>query len=141
MSELMPENGRAGSTNPASSRVESPPVASALMGPTGTESCPVPVVSSLPDMSGSSARGSQISEGRFVAGASKRYVYAVRVRELKRAQHVTSEEIAESVGITTSYLSLIERGIREPSLFVACDIAKYLGHSVESLWPVMRATE
>lgn len=46
---------------------------------------------------------------------------------VRRARRMTQGEIAEHANITTGYLSLIERGHRDPALSTVKDIANALG--------------
>lgn len=55
-----------------------------------------------------------------------------RIREL-RGFDTTQAELAESLGIAQSYLSAIERGLKEPSATILLRIAKHYGRSMEWL--------
>jgi len=55
-----------------------------------------------------------------------------RVREL-RGFETKQEELAESLGIAQSYLSAIERGLKEPSATILLRIAKAHGRTMEWL--------
>lgn len=44
------------------------------------------------------------------------------------------EDIAINVGISASYYSMVESGIRKPSLSVAIKLSQYFGVSVETLF-------
>ena len=47
--------------------------------------------------------------------------------QLRLKKDMTQEEVAEAVGIKRSYYSMIEKGIRNPSVSVAKRIAKTIG--------------
>lgn len=55
------------------------------------------------------------------------------IRNLRKAQHLSQGELARDVNISQSMLSQIEKGIKNPSLIVGCEIAKVLGCSVYKL--------
>jgi transcriptional regulator with XRE-family HTH domain len=49
------------------------------------------------------------------------------IRRLRQSQHRTTEELARAAGVHPSYLSRIERGVRDPSLTVLHGLADALG--------------
>ena len=55
-----------------------------------------------------------------------------RIREL-RGFELSQAELAESLGIGQSYLSAIERGLKEPSATILYRIAKFHGKTIEWL--------
>ena len=55
-----------------------------------------------------------------------------RIREL-RGFETKQAELAESLGIGQSYLSAIERGLKEPSAAILLRIAKLYGKTIEWL--------
>jgi len=71
-------------------------------------------------MSGSSRRSGNVSNIGERIGA--------RIRELRlqQAKPATQASLARSVGISVSYLSLIERGRRVPPMHTLCAIAQTL---------------
>lgn len=60
---------------------------------------------------------------------SRRFGLAVRNRRI--AAGITQEALAEGAGIHATYVGMVERGLRNPTLDVAARIAKALkaGHS------------
>lgn len=48
------------------------------------------------------------------------------IKELRKKFGIVQEQLAEDIGISQSYLSLIERGEREPSLSLIRDVSKVL---------------
>ena len=59
-----------------------------------------------------------------VPAISKRFGSAVRDR--RTAAGITQEELAERAGLHPTYVSMVERGVRNPTLDVAARIAKAL---------------
>ncbi|MGB3945974.1 MAG: helix-turn-helix transcriptional regulator [Candidatus Saccharimonadales bacterium] len=54
-------------------------------------------------------------------------LFGKRVRELRKAKKLSQSQLADKVGVDRSYIGLLERGERNPSLEVIADIAKALG--------------
>ncbi|MBD7978859.1 MULTISPECIES: helix-turn-helix domain-containing protein [Pseudomonas] len=50
-----------------------------------------------------------------------------RLSELREKQGMSLEELGRSVGISPSYLELIERGVREPDTAIRRSLARVLG--------------
>ncbi len=50
-----------------------------------------------------------------------------RLAELREKQGMSLEELGRSVGISPSYLELIERGVREPDTAIRRSLARVLG--------------
>lgn len=48
------------------------------------------------------------------------------IKELRLEQNISQEKLSELAGVSTDYVSLIERGKRVPSLKRLCMIAKVL---------------
>lgn len=46
----------------------------------------------------------------------------------------TQKEVAQKIGITTSYLGMIELGVRTPSLEIAYKIAQLFNVSIEDIF-------
>jgi transcriptional regulator with XRE-family HTH domain len=57
-----------------------------------------------------------------------------RLRQLRRERDMTQEELAEMVGISTDFLSNVERGINAPSFENLEKIAKALRVPVSDLF-------
>ncbi len=60
--------------------------------------------------------------------------FGSRVRELRRAQGLSQEELADRAGLHRTYLSGIERGQRNPSLKNIAAIAETLGLGLSALF-------
>lgn len=56
-----------------------------------------------------------------------------RIREERLKAHVTQEQLAERVGLNNSYISQVERGIKNPSLEAVVAIANALQITVDHL--------
>ena len=56
------------------------------------------------------------------------------IRYIRKQEKMTLEELSSKTGITAAYLSMIERGKREPTLSTLMKIAAALNVMTESLW-------
>lgn len=56
-----------------------------------------------------------------------------RIKSARRAQSLTQERLAETVGISLSFLGHIERGSRKASLDTLVKLANTLGESLDDL--------
>lgn len=56
------------------------------------------------------------------------------IRYIRKQEKMTLEELSSKTGITAAYLSMIERGKREPTLSTLMKIASALNVMTESLW-------
>ena len=57
-----------------------------------------------------------------------------RLRQIRKQQGITQEELARAVGITRPYLSDIERGVKTPGGDIIIRIANYLKLPVEEIF-------
>lgn len=57
-----------------------------------------------------------------------------KLKVLREEKSLTQYEIAEIVGITTSYYGMIESGVRTPSLPIALKLSKYFSKSIEYIF-------
>lgn len=55
------------------------------------------------------------------------------VRIWRESRSMTCEELAASIGVSESMMRHIENGIRQPTLYVATQIADTLGTTVDDL--------
>ena len=55
------------------------------------------------------------------------------IRTLRKQLHISQEELAHRVNIDRTYMSGIERGLRNPSLSVLCDLARELNTNAKEL--------
>lgn len=67
----------------------------------------------------------------LVPSLSKRFGITVRVRRLKAG--ISQEKLAELAGLHPTYIGMVERGIRNPTLDVAAKLAKALKVSLPKL--------
>jgi transcriptional regulator with XRE-family HTH domain len=58
----------------------------------------------------------------------------VRVAELRRRKNLTQEQLAERVGRSVEFISLVERGVNSPSVAGLEKFAKALGVEVKDLF-------
>lgn len=52
------------------------------------------------------------------------------LRNSRRSKKMTIKELAEKLGINAQYMWQIEKGIRTPSVHIACKMEKILGTSI-----------
>jgi len=57
-----------------------------------------------------------------------------RISELRRSRKLTQEQLAEAVGRSVEFISLVERGINSPSVASLADFAKALNVEVRDLF-------
>jgi transcriptional regulator with XRE-family HTH domain len=57
----------------------------------------------------------------------------LNLRKQREAEELTQEALAEKAGLDSTYISGIERGLRNPSVLTLLRIAKALGTSVSEL--------
>lgn len=60
--------------------------------------------------------------------------FGKRIRSLRRVRDLTQEELAESVGCSTEYVSRIERGLVSPSFEILSALATALKVDVSALF-------
>ena len=68
-----------------------------------------------------------------MARANIRVLVGRNLRRLRTASGLTQEALAEKTGISSVYISEIERGRKNPSVLVLADIAHALGADVRDL--------
>ncbi len=59
--------------------------------------------------------------------------FGLNVRRQREAQKLTQEALAEKSGLHPTYLSGVERGVRNPSLQILFRLAQGLGSTVSEL--------
>ena len=57
-----------------------------------------------------------------------------RIAELRRAGKLTQEQLAEALGCSVDFISLVERGVNAPSVAGLADFAKVLKVEVRDLF-------
>lgn len=60
-------------------------------------------------------------------------VFGLNLRAAREAQQLTQEQLAEKAGLDPTYISGIERGVRNPSLLSMIRLAGALGNEVAVL--------
>lgn len=63
-----------------------------------------------------------------------------KLRELRLNKRLNQQNIAECLGITTSYYGMIENGVRTPNLILAYEIAKYFNTTIENIFFSLKTT-
>jgi len=56
-----------------------------------------------------------------------------RIKEARESKHLTQEQLAEIVGLSTTHISVIERGVKAPKLETFIEIANALDVTADSL--------
>jgi len=56
------------------------------------------------------------------------------VREMRETLSLTQKELGETVGVSRQAINAIETGKFDPSIWLAYDLAKYFGVSIEMLF-------
>ncbi len=60
-------------------------------------------------------------------------LFVKKMKKLRKQQKVSQDELAFRAGLHRTYISMIERGVRIPTLDVCDKIAKALGTSVKEM--------
>jgi len=64
--------------------------------------------------------------------------FGAAVQACRQDQEVTQAELAHRAGIHRTYLADIERGFRNPSLRIICQIARALGRKTAELFTIAK---
>lgn len=62
-----------------------------------------------------------------------------RLKELREATGLTQKEVGEKVGVSRQAINAIETGKFDPSIWLAYDLSKLFGISIESLFDFERS--
>lgn len=57
-----------------------------------------------------------------------------KVKELREKSNLTQKELGEKVGVSRQAINAIETGKFDPSIWLAYDLAKYFGSSIEEIF-------
>ena len=57
------------------------------------------------------------------------------IRKIRRVKGITQEQLAEKVGVSTTWIGYIETGFRRPNLKMIYKIARALGVKVKDIFP------
>ena len=60
-------------------------------------------------------------------------LFGKRVRELRKKRNLSQEQLAEEAGLDRSFMSGIERGVENPTLYTIQAVAEGLGVTVGEL--------
>ena len=60
--------------------------------------------------------------------------FGERVRYIRKEKNITQEKFAEKIGVHRTYLSFIERGLRNPSLLMIFKISRALKITLNELF-------
>ena len=58
----------------------------------------------------------------------------VRIKDIRNKRQITQEQLSESVGINTKYLSSIERGKENPTLNILLKLAQSLDVNLDEIF-------
>lgn len=56
------------------------------------------------------------------------------LRHYRKLKKITQKELAEKVNVTSDYIYMIEKGTRNPGIFLAKRISDILGKSMEEIF-------
>jgi transcriptional regulator with XRE-family HTH domain len=65
--------------------------------------------------------------------------FGKRVRDKREAKSLSQEDLADLAGLDRTYISGIERGLRNPTLLISVKIAQAMGTTVEDLYKGIKA--
>ena len=60
-------------------------------------------------------------------------IFARNLKAERYRKGVTQEELADKINVCESTISLMERGLQTPSIFLVYDIARFLGIDINDL--------
>ena len=60
--------------------------------------------------------------------------FGANVQKKRKAKKLSQEDLAERAGLDRTYISGIERGVRNPTLLSSLKVAKALGTTIEELY-------
>ncbi|MDU6361046.1 MAG: helix-turn-helix transcriptional regulator [Clostridiales bacterium] len=63
-----------------------------------------------------------------------------KLKQLRGISKLNQQEVAENIGITTSYYGMIENGVRTPNLIIAYKLAKFFSSSIEDIFLLNKTT-
>ena len=68
-----------------------------------------------------------------------RHCFGIELRRLREQRHLSQEKMASHCNLDRTYISLMERGIRTPSLFTVFEIAHALEMSPSDIIKVVES--
>lgn len=66
--------------------------------------------------------------------SEQEFVLHTKIREYRARLDIKQSELAEKIGVRRETIVRLEKGLYNPSLKLAMDIAKFLGTTVEELF-------
>lgn len=69
----------------------------------------------------------------FIMKDERRKTLALNIKAERNRKNLTQFMLAEKINVSESTISLIERGIQTPSIFIVYDIAKVLEIDIQDL--------
>ncbi|AKB75793.1 putative transcriptional regulators [Methanosarcina lacustris Z-7289] len=60
-------------------------------------------------------------------------LFGILIRDIRKNKFISQEKLAEKTGLDRSFISLIERGKRVPTLTTICKLSKALGIKASEL--------
>lgn len=63
-----------------------------------------------------------------------------KVKELREKASLTQKELGEKVGVSRQAINAIETGKFDPSIWLAHDLAKFFGITIEEIFDFERST-
>lgn len=69
----------------------------------------------------------------FIMKDNRNSILASNIKAERNRKNITQAELAELINMSDSAISLIERGIQTPSIFVVNDIARVLSIDINDL--------
>lgn len=69
----------------------------------------------------------------FIMKDNRNSILASNIKAERNRKNITQAELAELINMSDSAISLIERGIQTPSIFVVHDIARVLSIDINDL--------
>ena len=72
----------------------------------------------------------------MVAGKPDREAFWLRnkIRALREERHMTQKELAAAVGVSRQAINAVETGKFDPSIWLAHDLARFFGTTIEELF-------
>ena len=58
-----------------------------------------------------------------------------RIQKVRKEAGITQEELADKIGVTTTWIGYIETGYRRPNLKMIYKIARVIGVKVKDIFP------
>jgi putative transcriptional regulator len=63
----------------------------------------------------------------------RNFIFAKNLKAERYRKSITQSQLAESINVSESTISLLERGLQTPSIFLVYDISKFLEIDINDL--------